>query len=194
MSGRAIPAVVRPVTGIGKLGMWIFLATDLMTFGGLFFAHLMLRARHPEWPLLTRVPGLALPAAMTAVLLGSSVLMLLALRRARAGDRRGAARLLAATAAGGVLFLLGQALEWRHLIRAGHSLTSGTFPPTFFVATGFHGLHVLAGALVLLAVAFGVARGRFLVNDAGGVAVAGLFWQFVDAVWLLILGFVYLAR
>ena len=92
MNGRALQTAARPVIGAGKLGMWIFLATDLMTFGGLFFAHLYLRSQHPEWPSLTRVPGLALPGAMTAVLLGSSVLMLLALRRARAGDRRAAVR------------------------------------------------------------------------------------------------------
>jgi cytochrome c oxidase subunit 3 len=98
---------------------------------------------------------------------------------------------LLAAAAGGALFLLGQAGEWDHLIRTGFTLPSGNFPAAFYVITGFHGLHVAAGVLVLLLVVLASRRGG---GGARTVPVAVLFWNFVDAVWLFIFAAVYVIR
>lgn len=171
-----VPAAAEP-RPVGKTGMWIFLVTDAITFAALLGAYAVLRAKSTAWPRPSHVLGLALPAVMTAVLVAASGAMLAALR----GRRR--ALLLAA--AGGALFLAGQAAEWTHLVRAGFTLPSGTFPATFFVITGFHGLHVLAGVLLLLLVA---ARGA----DRHETAIAGLYFNFVDALWLVIFTAVYL--
>jgi heme/copper-type cytochrome/quinol oxidase subunit 3 len=167
--------------------MAIFLVTDGMTFAGLLFAWADLRAK-AGWAHAAGRPSVAVAAAMTAVLLLSSVSAVTAVRRARGGDGRGAAGALLLSAAGGALFLLGQAIEWTHLLRAGFTLPSGNFPAAFFVITGFHGLHVAAGVAILLLVAAAGRRGR---DAARNVEIAGLFWNFVDAVWIVIFAVVY---
>ena len=176
----------------GKVGMWIFLVTDAMTFGGLLLAYGILRAGNREWPGPTTVLGIPFTAVMTFVLIVSSLTMVLGLDAAKRGDRRGTVRLLLATALGGVLFLCGQVYEYRHLIHEGFTLPSGNFPATFYVITSFHGGHVFTGVCYLLITAFGVARGKYLENGANFVEITGLFWHFVDLVWILVFTLVYL--
>src|ERR1017187_9994128 len=184
--GRAPPPLTTPTFGqatTGKVGMWIFLVTDAMTFGGLLLAYGILRAGNKEWPAPTTVLGIPFTASLTFVL---------GLDAAKKGDRRGAVKWLVATAGGGVFFLCGQVYEYRHLIHEGFTLPSGNFPATFYVITSFHGGHVFTGVCYLLITAFGVSRGKHLENGANFVEITGLFWHFVDLIWILVFTLVYL--
>jgi cytochrome c oxidase subunit 3 len=176
----------------GKVGMWIFLVTDAMTFGGLLLAYGILRAGNKAWPAPTTVLGIPFTAFMTFVLIVSSLTMVLGLDEAKRGNRLGTVKWLVATAGGGVFFLCGQVYEYRHLIHEGFTLPSGNFPATFFVITSFHGAHVFTGVCYLLITAFGVWRGKHLENGANFVEITGLFWHFVDLVWILVFTLVYL--
>ena len=176
----------------GKVGMWIFLVTDAMTFGGLLLAYGILRAGNKSWPAPTSVLGIPFTAVMTFVLIVSSLTMVLGLDAAKRGDRRGAVRWRLATAGGGIFFLCGQVYEYRHLIHEGFTLPSGNFPATFYVITTFHGGHVFTGVCYLLITALGVARGKYLDNGANFVEITGLFWHFVDLIWILVFTLVYL--
>jgi len=176
----------------GKVGMWIFLVTDAMTFGGLLLAYGILRAGNKGWPAPTSVLGIPFTAVMTFVLIVSSLTMVLGLDAAKRGDRGGTVRWLLSTAGGGVLFLCGQVYEYRHLIHEGFTLPSGNFPATFYVITSFHGGHVFTGVCYLLITAFGVSRGKYLENGANFVEITGLFWHFVDLIWILVFTLVYL--
>jgi heme/copper-type cytochrome/quinol oxidase subunit 3 len=169
--------------------MWIFLAADAMSFGGLLAGYAALRLGDPSWPKPSDVLGINLTAVMTFILICSSVSMVKSLSAIRHGNH-GAFRLwLAATALGGLFFLGCQAYEWTHLIN--HGLSLGTlFGATFFVLTGFHGAHVTSGVIYLLVIL--ALAGRFDEDTNNPVELVGLYWHFVDLVWILIFTFVYL--
>jgi cytochrome c oxidase subunit III len=177
--------------GAGKVGMWIFLATDAMGFGGMWIAYGVLRARAAVWP----DPGdrLAIPlaAAMTLALLTSSLTVLLALAAARVGRAAAARGWLLLSVLCGLGFLGGQAAEYQHLLGgpAHMGLTTDLFASTFYAVTGFHGLHVLVGLAILSVVAM---RGRRAPLRPSTLEVAALFWHFVDLAWVPIFTFVYL--
>jgi heme/copper-type cytochrome/quinol oxidase subunit 3 len=178
----------------GKLGMWLFLAGDAMSFGGLIVGYGLLRHASKEWPVPSEVLGINLTAFMTFLLIVSSVWMVLALSAIQNGDKRRFQKFLGLTILGGVVFLGCQAYEWTHLIhdilpKHGLSFPSHLFATTFFVLTGFHGMHVTGGVLYNTAVLTAVSRGRY---QAKHVEIAGLYWHFVDLVWILIFTFVYL--
>jgi cytochrome c oxidase subunit 3 len=177
--------------GSARVGMWIFLATDAMGFGGMLVAYGVLRARASTWPDSMQRLSIPLAAGMTLALLTSSLTALMALAAARAGRARVARGWLAASVAGGLVFLAGQAAEYRNLLIGSSrmDLTTDLFASTFYAVTGFHGLHVLAGVAVLIAVA---ARGRRAILRASTIEVAVLFWHFVDFAWVPIFTFVYL--
>jgi len=163
--------------------MAIFLGTDAMGFGGLLLAYAVLRARAADWPDPGQRFDRTLAAVLTALLLASGVAMAAALAAIRAG--RPAARWLLATAALGAAFLAGQGIEFHALATAHHlGLDADQAMSIFYVLTGFHGLHVLAGVVILLAVARRPAR--------EALEVASLYWQFVDLVWIAIFTVVYL--
>jgi cytochrome c oxidase subunit III len=170
----------------GKLGMWIFLGADALSFAALLIAYGVLRARAGEWPDMAARLNLPLGAVLTYVLLASSTTMALATGAARDGRARAATRWLWATIALGTLFVAGQALEWRTLVGRGIGIALDQAASTYYVCTGWHGAHVLAGLAILLS----CTRAS---TDAGRLAVAALFWHFVDAVWILVFTFVYLA-
>jgi cytochrome c oxidase subunit III len=178
------PAVRRP-SRVGVAGMWTFLATDAMGFGGLFIAYGVLRVRADSWPDPRLHLSLGVATAMTFALLASAFTMTQA---SRATETRGRLGWLGATIGLGLAFLYGEIAEYRHLWAAvdpvrlpGGDLYAGTF----YALTGYHGLHVAAGVLALLAVALRGARARTL-------EVVGLYWQFVDLAWMPIFTFVYL--
>jgi cytochrome c oxidase subunit 3 len=181
----------------GKLGMWIFLAGDAVGFGTLLAAYGAMRATSADWPNPYDVLGINLTAAMTFLLICSSVTMVKALEWLSRGDRRRCQMFLGFTALGGAIFVGLQAYEWTHLIHQG-LLISGNpwgaalFGASFFIITGFHGLHVSAGVIYLLAM-IGVVRRR--PNPAASynaVEIAGLYWHFVDLVWIMVFTFMYL--
>jgi heme/copper-type cytochrome/quinol oxidase subunit 3 len=174
----------------GKIGMWVFLVSDAFSFGGLLIGLGILKSRSPEW-VQPGEPALAIPftAGLTFLLVSSSLTNVLAWAAAAEGRRRSAAALLAVTALGGLLFLAGQYHEWSALLHHGLVFGRSARASTFYVITGFHGFHVAVGVLYILAVLASYLRGR---ADAHQVELLGLYWCFVDFVWIFVFSFVYL--
>jgi heme/copper-type cytochrome/quinol oxidase subunit 3 len=177
----------------GKLGMWVFLAGDAMTFGAGIAAYGALRYQNVNWPDPSDWLGISLTAVMTFILICSSVTMVEALSGINRGDVRKMQRFLALTVLGGLTFLGCQAFEWHHLIWGeGLSIRTSLFAATFFILTGFHGMHVTGGVIYLSTLLTRSFQRTFTAIDARLVEVAGLYWHFVDLVWILIFTFVYL--
>lgn len=185
--------------GVGRVGMWVFLATDVMGFGGLLLAYALLRVRAGAWPDPATRFDRPLAAALTFVLLLSGATVSLAVAAAREGRSRAARVWLALTALAGLVFVAGQAAEFQGLAGARHiGLTADQAAAIFYVITAYHGIHVLVGVAVLLAIAIRAkaktAEEAVGVRDrmAGEVDVAALYWQFVDVVWIVIFSALYL--
>ena len=179
-----------------KLGMWIFLLSDGFSFAALLASYGALRLRADVWwPQNEPEFGINFTAALTFLLICSSVTMVSAVTAAHNGNRKKTLLYLGATILGGAGFLLGQYHEYFGLFGPGlieHGLVFGTShrATTFYLITGFHGLHVAAGVIYLCTVALRTARGRH--PNADSVEAAGLFWHFVDLVWILVFTLVYL--
>ena len=193
------PAVVDEHFGVasdGKIGMWIFLLTDAFSFSGLLLAYGILRAGSASWPINgddghVRL-GIPFTAVMTFVLLCSSVTMVMALNAAQNRNKAGLLQWLGITIFCGAFFLCGQAYEYHHLIERGLVLGKDHQMSTFFCVTGFHGLHVLTGVIYLSVIWIQSAMGNYSKGDYNNVEIVGLFWHFVDLVWILVFTFVYL--
>jgi heme/copper-type cytochrome/quinol oxidase subunit 3 len=187
---------------LGKLGMWMFLAGDAMGFGALIVGYGALRYFNANWPVPADVLGIGLTAFMTFVLICSSVTMVKALSAIQHGDQAGLKKFLALTILGGCVFLGLQAYEWTHLISgvgmgissppSSHPQATSLFSATFFVLTGFHGMHVSGGVIYLLCILIRALMGKYTADSAHYVEIVGLYWHFVDLVWILIFTFVYL--
>ncbi len=181
----------------GKLAMWIFLISDALSFAGLLLGYGILRGNNPSWPNPTHYLGINFTAGMTFLLICSSVTMVMALAAAQEGNKKGTMLWLSFTILGGLLFLGGQAYEYTHLYLDKQMTLSGShldvpaFASTFFVITSFHGMHVTAGVTYLIVILIQVARGKYMDNP-DHIEIAGLFWHFVDLVWILVFTFVYL--
>ncbi len=184
----------------GKLGMWIFLVTDGMSFSGFLLAYGVLRAQK-EWPLdpAAALGGVELSGFMTFLLICSSVSMVLSVDACRRKNREGMLNWLLATILGGAVFLGIQAYEYFHLVNdmgmtfnsyAGQG--SNLFASTFFAITGFHGLHVLTGVIYLTYMYKRAFDGKFADGNYNELEIAGLFWHFVDLVWIFVFTFLYL--
>jgi cytochrome c oxidase subunit 3 len=201
MSAQANPSASTDIFGNasnGKVGMWIFLVTDAMTFSGLLIAYALLRARNPAWPVPEHYLGIALSAVATFLLICSSVTMVLAQNAGEEKNRLKMASYLACTIIGGIVFLSIQAHEYQHLYHAaGMSFSEflhgpPQFASTFFLVTGFHGFHVFSG-VVYLCIIFGrTLAGKYDGGKVNEVEICGLFWHFVDLVWILVFTFIYL--
>jgi len=182
----------------GKIGMWIFLVTDGMSFAGLLLSYGILRAGGPNWPIPGQHLNLPLTALATFILICSSLTMVLALAAANEGNKRGLIQWLSLTILGGISFLGVQATEWTSLMsHAGMTFTSfahgnDLFSSTFFVITGFHGMHVLTGVIYLTTILLRSLSGRYTTGNSSPVELCGLFWHFVDLVWILVFTFIYL--
>jgi len=180
----------------GKLGMWIFLAGDAVGFGTLLAAYGIMRATSADWPDPYHVLGINLTALMTFLLICSSVTMVKALEWLGKGDRERCKKFLFLTALGGAIFVSLQAYEWTHLIHRGLHINgnpwgAALFGTSFFIVTGFHGLHVTGGVIYLLAV-LGVVAKRPAPASYNMVEIVGLYWHFVDLVWIMVFTFMYL--
>jgi len=179
-----------------KFMMWIFIISDALTFAAFLIAYGFMRNISPAWPKQTEVFNMVLITFMTFVLISSSAVMAMAVAAARAADPKKAFQFLVLTIVGGVIFLGCQAYEWTHFIEEGATLTHNPFLPevpqftsSFFVITGFHGFHVLSGVVILAIVALRAAMGKY---SGDGVENAGLYWHFVDVVWVFVFAFYYL--
>jgi cytochrome c oxidase subunit 1 len=183
-----------------KIGTWAFLGSECLFFGSLIATYLVYKGRSLTGPFPhdhAGVPGILnipLTSISTFDLLMSSFSMVLAVAAIERGDLRATRRWLALTVAGGVIFLGFQAYEFTEFVHAGLGLTTNLFANTFYVMVGFHGAHVSVGVLWLAALLVLVARGRIGPAQAVLVDVAGLYWHFVDVVWIAIFTLVYLIR
>jgi cytochrome c oxidase subunit 3 len=187
----------------GKIAMWMFIAQDGMSFGGLLFAYGVLRFSAQDWPVPSEVLGIPLTAAATFLLICSSLTMVFAVEAAKERNQPALVRWLGATTLGGVIFLAIQAYEYTHLVHAGIGFSQSTFAgqdlnnlfgTTFYAVTGFHGLHVLSGVIYLSFILRGAMQGRWTQGGLSWspVELVGLFWHFVDLVWILVFTFIYL--
>jgi heme/copper-type cytochrome/quinol oxidase subunit 3 len=172
--------------------MWNFLAADAMTFGGLLAGYGALRYGDPNWPVPTSILGIPLTAFMTFLLICSSVTMVESLAGMRQGNQAKCARFLALTVLGGICFLSLQAYEWTHLIEHGQSIQKNNFGATFFMLTGFHGMHVFSGVVYLSIILIRCLLGKYDAHKTWEIEIAGLYWHFVDLVWVFIFAFFYL--
>ena len=181
-----------------KVGMWVFLISDALTFGGLLIAYAVLRAGSARWWPSDEPPlGINFTAGLTFLLICSSVTMVLAVGAAQRGRRQEASRFLYLTVVGGLLFLVGQAHEYfggpgPGLIARGLVFGRSARATTFYLITAFHGLHVLSGVILLLVTLVRTAVSWRRGVDADVVEAVGLFWHFVDLVWILVFTFLYL--
>jgi cytochrome c oxidase subunit 3 len=177
-----------------KLGMWLFIVSDAITFSAVIFAYGYLRLASSAWPRPFETPSIVNATVMTFVLLSSSVAMVLAVRASALGKVSGAVGWLVATALGGVIFDVLHIREWLGLIGEGvrpfhNPWGTPMFGAAFFTMTGLHMLHVTIGVVYLLIIAVGFRRRKFSALD---VEVSGLYWHFVDLVWMFIFPLVYL--
>lgn len=175
-----------------KLGFWTFIGSETLFFGGLISTYMVYEGRSVVGPFPSDVFDLKLTTLSTFVLLMSSLNMVLALAAVQRGDRAKSLLWLAMTAGFGMIFLGFQAYEFTHFYHAGLTLGTNLFGSTFYFMTGFHGAHVTVGVLWLLTLFVQTLRGRIGPADAVKVEVAGLYWHFVDIVWIVIFTFVYL--
>jgi len=178
---------------LGKLGMWSFLAGDAMTFGAGIAAYGALRIGNPNWPSPADYLGITTTAIMTFILICSSLTMVEALSGIQHGNQAKFRTFMSLTVLGGLIFLGMQAFEWHHLIgERGMSIKRDLFDATFFILTGFHGCHVTGGVIYNAVLLIRGMMGKLPQAKAGLVEVAGLYWHFVDLVWILIFTFIYL--
>jgi cytochrome c oxidase subunit 3 len=174
--------------GWRKLMMWWFIVTDGLLFAGFLAAYGYARLMALHWPNQSSVFSIPYIAAMTFVLISSSATMAGGVKASQEGQSFVALRFVLLTLVGGLVFLAMQAYEWTHLIQEGARLNGNpwgdaSFGAYFFLLTGFHGTHVLTGVIVLASTAVRLAMGR---TTATGVEMAGLYWHFVDLVWVFV--------
>ena len=184
-----------------KLGMWIFLLSEVMFFTSLIGSYIILRFAHPEhWA----EPGVVLAVPLTAVntflLICSSVTMVKAFAAIEQGDQKGLKLWLLATIIIGASFVGIQFFEYTKLVHEGFvpnfaaytAEGANLYGATFYLMTGFHGAHVTIGVLCLSFVLFRAMKGAYTAESYGGVEIIGLYWHFVDLVWILLFTIVYL--
>jgi len=178
-----------------KLGMWIFLVSDACTFSAFLFAYGYMRIGAPVWGTPFGFSSILNGMVMTAVLLSSSLTMLAAVRAAQAGEIASVRKWMGATMLLGTTFAVLHLREWSNLIGEGWRLfynpTGGAaqFGATFFSVTGLHLTHVVTGVIALAFVVRGYNQGRY---DQSHVETAGLYWHFVDLVWMFVFPLMYL--
>ena len=189
----------------GKIAMWMFIAQDGMSFAGLLLAYAVPRVFSTDWPQPDQILGIPLTAAATFLLICSSVTMVMAVESAKERNQKALLRWLGLTILGGITFLGIQYYEYSHLLDMGVGLARTTFEldgepvnnlfgTTFYAVTGFHGLHVFSGVVYLICIWWKARTGAY---TKGGISyspveLVGLFWHFVDLVWILVFTFIYL--
>jgi heme/copper-type cytochrome/quinol oxidase subunit 3 len=189
------PAVMeKPVFSVPakKLAMWLFIIADSATFAACLVAYGFIRNATPNWP--RPFHSITNVAIMTFILVTSSLTMLFAMDAAKAGDKAKALGWTMITAAAGALFALLHIREWMALIGEGMTLFqnpwgTGLFGSAFFSITGLHLLHVTGGVIALVVVGLRYQGGRYNADD---LEITGLYWHFVDLVWMFVVPLVYL--
>jgi len=205
MSQAATLGAARPMEGMRvynlKLGMWVFLLSEVMFFSSLIGAYIILRFAHPEqWAEPNEVLNVPLTGFNTFMLICSSVTMVKAFAAIEHGDQAGLRKWLIATIILGAAFVGIQVYEYIKL--AEHGFVPGVstyaaeggplYGSTFYTMTGFHGAHVTLGVVALIFTTVKAFRGKYSAQDYGGVEIMGLYWHFVDLVWIILFTIVYL--
>jgi heme/copper-type cytochrome/quinol oxidase subunit 3 len=190
----AVAHAEQTTTGLNhrKLLMWVFLGSECLFFGSLIATYLTYRGKSLVGPTPSEVFNIPFTSVSTFVLLMSSLFMVLALAAIQRGDRHGTLVWLMATALAGATFLGGQYYEFTTFYREGLWLDTNLFGTTFFVLTGFHGTHVTIGVIWLLSLWVQVWRRQLRQEHSLSIEIAGLYWHFVDVVWIVIFTVVYL--
>ncbi|MCC7386505.1 MAG: cytochrome c oxidase subunit 3 [Deltaproteobacteria bacterium] len=185
-------ATTRSATGMstGKLAVWWLIASEIVIFGGILASYVMHRLGHPEWAEQAQHTNTWAGAFNTLVLLSSSLSAVLAHQAAEEKNGPKAAKLLVFTMLGALTFLVVKSFEWTAEISHGYTLTSSGFWSFYYTAAGLHGLHVLAGAIIMGFIAVDAKHGRELQR----VELIGLYWHFVDVVWIFLFPLLYIAR
>ncbi len=185
-------ANTRSVSGIptGRLGVWWIVASEIVIFGGLLASYIMHRLAHPAWADQAAHTNVWIGAFNTLVLLTSSLSAVLAHKAAEEGDGKKAAKLLVYTMLGGATFVVVKSFEWTAEITAGYTITSSTFWSFYYCAAGLHALHVIAGVAIMGIVARDAAKGLELHR----VELIGIYWHFVDLIWIFLFPLLYIAK
>jgi heme/copper-type cytochrome/quinol oxidase subunit 3 len=177
-----------------KIAMWAFLGSECLFFGSLITTFLVYRTRVGEGPSASELFDIPFTSVSSFILLMSSLTMVLAHHSATRKDWRQMRVWLVATALLGMVFLAGQVFEFTEFVHEGLTVTTSPFGSSFFVLTGFHGAHVAIGVLLLLTTAFHSYSGRLRQGEGMNVEMVGLYWHFVDIVWIVIFTVVYLLQ
>ena len=184
------------LTGTGlsnnKLLMWVFLGSECLLFGGLISTYLIYRSRFAAGPAPGDIFDIPFTSVSSFVLLMSSLTMVLALSALQRGDIRNNRLWLLTTALLGSLFVGGQVYEFTTFLREGLGYTTSPFSSAFFTLTGFHGVHVSVGIIMLMSLYVSSLRGNLRRESAETVEIVGLYWHFVDVVWIFIFTVIYL--
>jgi heme/copper-type cytochrome/quinol oxidase subunit 3 len=188
-SHAGTPALPGGITG-PKLAVWWFLASEIMVFGGLIASYLVFRVGGSGWAEDSHHLSMPLAALNTLVLLTSSYTIVRALVAAERGDATGLRINLGGTVLGGLMFLGIKAIEYTTEIRAGFTPASGIFWSFYYTMTGLHGLHVLGGIVLNIVVLTATAA---TLENPHRVEMAGLYWHFVDLVWIFLFPLLYLS-
>ncbi len=189
----AIPvANVRSVTGMatGKLAVWWVVVSEIVIFGGLLASYIMHRLAHDQWANYAEHTNTWIGAFNTLVLLTSSLTAVLAHNAASMGDGVKAHKLLWCTIGGAATFVLVKSAEWTMEISHGYTITTNTFWSFYYTAAGLHALHVIFGAIIMLI----IARDAFNGKELHRVELIGIYWHFVDVVWIFLFPLLYIAK
>ena len=181
-------------TGVSndKLGMWVFLGSECLLFGALIATYLVYKGRSVNGPYPKDIYDIPYTSVSSFVLLMSSLTMVLALNAIRRNDEPRLRIWLTITALLGSSFIAGQIYEFTSFIREGLTIKTNLFGSSFYVLTGFHGVHVTLGILMLLSLVNLSRKGKIPQAKAEVVEIIGLYWHFVDVVWIVIFTVVYL--
>lgn len=181
-------------TGISntKLAMWLFLGSECLLFGGLITTYLIYKTPLPGQMGPKQVFDIGFTSVSSFVLLMSSLTMVLAHSAIERGDHYRLRLWLTATAVMGSIFISGQVYEFTAMVREGMGYTSSRFSSAFYTLTGFHGVHVTLGIVMLVSLILLSLRGHIPKERAETVEIVGLYWHFVDVVWVVIFAIVYL--
>ena len=175
-----------------KLGMWLFLGSECLLFGGLISTYMIYRGRVGEGPRPGNVYDIPFTSVSSFVLLMSSLTMVLAVAAAQKRDDRGTTLWLTVTGLLGATFVGGQVYEFTAMYNEGLGYTTSLFGSAFYTLTGFHGVHVTVGVIMLLSLVGIIKRSNVPGDKAEVVELVGLYWHFVDVVWIIIFTLVYL--
>jgi heme/copper-type cytochrome/quinol oxidase subunit 3 len=191
MSARPI-ATTRSAAGLptGRLAVWWIVVSEIVIFGGLLASYIMHRLAHDAFAVQAAHTNTWIGAFNTLVLLTSSLSAVLAHQAAERGDGPKAARLIWATIVGALTFLVVKGFEWTFEIQHGFTITSSTFWSFYYTAAGLHASHVVAGAIIMMFVAKDAAKNRELHR----VELIGIYWHFVDIVWIFLFPLLYIAK